>query len=93
MGVGRTWHRVQAVGAASGGFEVETSQATATVRGTAFLVSCLTVESCDYSVMEGVVDVDVGRWDGGDGDGTGDVGRDQRGGHRSDAVDVGRVVR
>ena len=36
MGVGRTWHRVQAVGAASGGFEVVTSQATATVRGTAF---------------------------------------------------------
>jgi len=57
MGLGRTWHRVQAVGAASGGFEVETSQAVATVRGTAFLVSCPTVESCDYSVMEGVVDV------------------------------------
>lgn len=57
MGVGRTWHRVQAVGAAAGGFEVATSQATATVRGTAFLVSCLTVESCDYTVMEGVVDV------------------------------------
>ena len=57
MGVGRTWHRVQAVGAASGGFEVVTSQATAAVRGTAFVVSCPTVESCDYSVMEGVVDV------------------------------------
>jgi hypothetical protein len=57
MGVGRTWHRVQAVGAASGGFEVVTSQATAAGRGTAFVVSCLSVESCDYAVMEGVVDV------------------------------------
>jgi hypothetical protein len=56
---GRVWNRVQAVGAASGGFEVETSQATATVRGTAFLVSCLTADSCDYSVMEGVVDVEL----------------------------------
>jgi hypothetical protein len=57
LGVGRVWNRVQAVGAASGGFEVVTSQATASVRGTAFLVSCLTVDSCDFSVMEGVIDV------------------------------------
>lgn len=57
MGLGRTWHRVQALGATGGGFEVETSQAVAVVRGTAFLVSCLTVESCDFTVMEGTVDV------------------------------------
>ena len=55
--VGRMWNRVPTVAAASGGFVVETSQATATVRGTALLVSCLTVESCDYSVIEGVADV------------------------------------
>ena len=43
MGLGRTWNRVESLGSTGGGFVVETSQATATVRGTAFLVSCLTL--------------------------------------------------
>ena len=43
MGAGRTWHRVESLG--EGRFTVETSQATATVRGTAFVLDCLTVTS------------------------------------------------
>jgi hypothetical protein len=57
MELGRTWHRVESVGAADGGFTVETSQATATVRGTAFAVECLTAEACRYVVAEGVVEL------------------------------------
>jgi hypothetical protein len=60
MTVGRTWHRIGALGSAAGGYTVETAQATAAVRGTAFLVSCLVAESCDYVVIEGVVDLTLG---------------------------------
>ena len=59
MGLGRTWNRVESIGSAGGGFVVETSQATATGAGTAFLVSCLTSDSCDFSVMAGTVDVEL----------------------------------
>ena len=57
MGVGRTWHRVESVGAAGGGYSVETSQATATVRGTAFAIECLTPTECTYVVAEGVIEL------------------------------------
>src|SRR5262245_14865930 len=53
MGVGRTWNRVESLG--EGEFTVETSQATATVRGTAFVLDCDTPTHCTYLVVEGVV--------------------------------------
>ena len=55
MGVGRTWHRVESLG--EGEFTVETSQATATVRGTAFVLDCVSVSDCSYIVFEGIIDV------------------------------------
>ena len=54
MGVGRTWHRVESLG--EGEFTVETSQATATVRGTAFVLACA-ADSCTYIVFEGVIEL------------------------------------
>jgi hypothetical protein len=44
MGIGRTWNRVESLG--EGEFTVETSQATATVRGTAFVPDCDTATRC-----------------------------------------------
>ena len=55
MGVGRTWHRVESLG--EGEFTVETSQATATVRGTAFVLDCFTADSCTYLVFEGIIEL------------------------------------
>jgi hypothetical protein len=55
MGVGRTWHRVESLG--EGEFTVETSQATATVRGTAFVLACETADSCTYVVFEGIIEL------------------------------------
>lgn len=59
MAVGRTWHRVESVGSAGGGFVVETSQATATVRGTAFAIECPTDIECTYVVAEGVIELSL----------------------------------
>lgn len=53
MAVGRTWHRVESAGQAGEEFSVETSQATATVIGTAFMIACPTGDSCTYLVAEG----------------------------------------
>ena len=58
MGVGRTWHRVESLG--EGEFTVETSQATATVRGTAFVLDCVSAGNCSYLVFEGVIEVTLG---------------------------------
>ena len=58
MGLGRTWNRAQSTGS-TGGSVVATSQGTATGAGAAFLVSCLTSDSCDFSVMAGTVDVEL----------------------------------
>ena len=58
MGVGRTWHRVESLG--EGEFTVETSQATATVRGTAFVLDCVSAGNCSYVVFEGVIEVALG---------------------------------
>jgi FecR protein len=55
MGVGRTWYRVESLG--EGEFTVETSQATATVRGTAFVIACAAVETCTYLVFEGIIEL------------------------------------
>jgi len=53
MGLGRTWHRVQDLGTGDGSYAVETSVATATVRGTAFLVACPSDGECTFTVLEG----------------------------------------
>lgn len=55
MGLGRTWNRVQDVGEGDEPFSVETSVATATVRGTAFVVSCATEKACTFTVVEGEI--------------------------------------
>ncbi|MBA3286549.1 MAG: FecR domain-containing protein, partial [Acidimicrobiia bacterium] len=57
MGLGRTWHRVEALGETEGGFSVETSVATATVRGTAFAIDCTQDDSCGFAVMEGTIEL------------------------------------
>ena len=80
MGVGRTWHRVESLG--EGEFTVETSQATATVRGTAFVLDCVSAGNCSYVVFEGVVEVALGDWLGDRGDRAGE-GRSRRGSRRS----------
>ena len=58
MGIGRTWHRVESLG--EGEFTVETSQATATVRGTAFVLDCISADNCTYLVFEGTIEVTLG---------------------------------
>ena len=55
MEVGRTWHRVESLG--EGEFTVETSQATATVRGTAFAIDCPTAVTCSYLVLSGIIEL------------------------------------
>ncbi len=57
MGIGRTWHRVESLGEAGGGFSVETSQATATVTGTAFAIECVSDAECSYGVIEGSLEL------------------------------------
>jgi FecR protein len=56
MEVGRTWHRVESLGEGEE-FTVETSQATATVRGTAFTIDCPTTVTCTYMVLSGIVEL------------------------------------
>lgn len=58
MGFGRTWHRVAEL-TGNGVYEVETSVATATVRGTAFTVTCPEVDRCTFAVHEGAVEITV----------------------------------
>ena len=58
MGLGRTWE-CPTTGSTGAGFVVATSQATATGAGAAFLVSCLTSDSCTFRVMAGTVDVEL----------------------------------
>ena len=56
MGVGRTWHRVQAL-TGNDTYEVETTVATAVVRGTAFWIVCRSETSCTFAVVEGTIEV------------------------------------
>lgn len=55
MGVGRTWHRVQAP-TDNDLYEVETSSGTAVARGTAFIVECR-ADGCVFTVLEGTVEL------------------------------------
>jgi len=50
MGLGRTWHRVGSVGEGDGGFSVETSVATATVRGAVTITDVTCVAVCTAAV-------------------------------------------
>lgn len=56
MGTGRTYHRVNEL-TGDDTYEVETSVATATVRGTAFLVTCPDESTCTFDVLDGTVEV------------------------------------
>lgn len=56
MGVGRTWNRVEDL-AGDDEFVVETSVATAAVRGTTFVIDCPDEVSCSFEVLDGVVEV------------------------------------
>lgn len=55
--VGRTWHEVAALTSSGERFEVTTSNAVATVRGTVFTVDCSVEQRCVFSVVEGSVEV------------------------------------
>lgn len=57
LGVGRAWNRVNDI-SEGGRFEVQTSVATATVRGTAFDVDC--AFGCLFRVLDGTVEVSDG---------------------------------
>lgn len=56
MGLGRAWNRVQAL-SGNDTFEVETSVATAVVRGTAFWIVCPSETTCIFAVVEGTLNV------------------------------------
>lgn len=56
MGTGRTWHRVEEL-TGDDTYEVTTSVATATVRGTAFIITCPDDTTCDFTVLDGTVDI------------------------------------
>jgi hypothetical protein len=53
------WNEVERATGSGGGFEVGTANATATVRGTAFAVTCVQ-QACSFRVVEGTVDVTAG---------------------------------
>ena len=55
LNFGESWHRVQEATGSGSRFEVHTSNAVASVRGTAFLVRC--IPNCRYGVAEGQVQV------------------------------------
>jgi uncharacterized cupin superfamily protein len=55
---GRAWSNVQKVTSSDGRYEIDTSVATASVRGTKFNVDCAAADgSCTYTVVEGTVTV------------------------------------
>lgn len=54
---GRVWSRVHKLGQ-EGEFSIDSAVGVATVRGTAFVVDCRGDDECDYTVLEGKVDVD-----------------------------------
>jgi hypothetical protein len=53
--VGQTWHKVSAITAPGGTYEVATPVGVAAVRGTAFGLSCVAGPSCTLTVLEGKV--------------------------------------
>jgi Tol biopolymer transport system component len=56
LDVGRSWNRVVEI-TGSGGFSVSTPDATATVRGTVFVVACDPSRTCQFVVFEGSLQV------------------------------------
>ena len=57
LDAGQTFHRVTKASGSGSRFEVQTSNAVAAVRGTAFAVQCLTPDVCEVGVTEGTVAV------------------------------------
>jgi hypothetical protein len=58
LDTGRVWNRVQTLGEEDE-FSTETSVATATVRGTAFVVECRQPDSCSFTALEGTVEIEI----------------------------------
>ena len=54
---GEVWNEVEKATGSSTKFEVDTANAVATVRGTAFAVGCASDASCVFAVVDGTVDV------------------------------------
>jgi len=53
---GRVWNRMQSLGSEAE-FSIDTSVATASLRGAAFLIECRVVGSCTFTVLEGAIDI------------------------------------
>ena len=52
---GRIWNRVEQLAGPDDAFTVDTPVASATVRGTAFVVDCRTSNACTFTVLEGTI--------------------------------------
>lgn len=57
LDVGRTFHRVAELSGTGDRFEIRTGTAVAAVRGTRFIVNCVSSTACTVSVIDGVVEV------------------------------------
>ncbi|KQQ95448.1 hypothetical protein ASF62_02670 [Leifsonia sp. Leaf325] len=57
LDVGESWHRVKKLTAEDGTYQVKTPVGTASVRGTAFAVTCDSDTECKFTVIEGQVSV------------------------------------
>jgi hypothetical protein len=54
--IGQTWHKVSAITAPGGAYEVATPVGVAAVRGTVFGLTCVAGPSCTLTVLEGKVE-------------------------------------
>lgn len=59
LDLGQTWHRVKEIVAEDGVYQVDTPLGTASVRGTAFSVTCESDEACEITVIEGTVEFET----------------------------------
>ena len=57
LDIGRTYHRVTELTGPRDRYEVRTPNAVAAVRGTRFIVVCLSSGECIFGVIDGVIDV------------------------------------
>ncbi len=55
LNAGRVWNRVEQAAGPDDAFEVDTPVASASVRGTAFVVSCATEKICIFAALEGTI--------------------------------------
>jgi hypothetical protein len=59
LDVGESWHRVKEIVAEDGAYQVDTPVGVASVRGTAFAVVCATKAECQFTVIEGNIEVEL----------------------------------